>query len=191
MHKNATKCNETIGKWCKNKHGASKIIDTFETYQKPLEIYSHSNVICMNSLKTVIANAIEKSKVGEAGFDKHDIFSFPALVEKIRFDDILSPICDNSNDVCDPRSFKIPMKIVKHAMNNCYLGNGTIHPGDHLPFIHELCELFKCAGISTSQVKKKLFSLSLKGRAAEWYKTLKDGRPIGWEEIVPLFYSKF
>jgi hypothetical protein len=34
MHKNATKCNETIGKWCKNKHGASKIIDTFETYQE-------------------------------------------------------------------------------------------------------------------------------------------------------------
>jgi hypothetical protein len=33
MYKNATKCNETIGKWCKNKHGASKIIDTFETYQ--------------------------------------------------------------------------------------------------------------------------------------------------------------
>jgi hypothetical protein len=35
MHKSATKCNETIGKWCKNKHGASKIIDTFETYQLP------------------------------------------------------------------------------------------------------------------------------------------------------------
>jgi hypothetical protein len=32
MHKSATKCNETVGKWCKNKHGASKIIDTFETY---------------------------------------------------------------------------------------------------------------------------------------------------------------
>jgi hypothetical protein len=27
------KCNKTQGKWCKNKHGASKIIDTFETYQ--------------------------------------------------------------------------------------------------------------------------------------------------------------
>jgi hypothetical protein len=26
MHKNATKCNETLSKWCKNKHGASKII---------------------------------------------------------------------------------------------------------------------------------------------------------------------
>jgi hypothetical protein len=33
MHKSATKCNEIIGKWCKNKHGASKIIDTLETYQ--------------------------------------------------------------------------------------------------------------------------------------------------------------
>jgi hypothetical protein len=33
MHKNATKCNKTQSKWCKNKHGASKIIDTFETYE--------------------------------------------------------------------------------------------------------------------------------------------------------------
>jgi hypothetical protein len=32
MHKNATKCNETLSKWCKNKHGASKIMDSFETY---------------------------------------------------------------------------------------------------------------------------------------------------------------
>jgi hypothetical protein len=35
MHKNATKCNKTQSKWCINKHGASKIIDTFETYHPP------------------------------------------------------------------------------------------------------------------------------------------------------------
>jgi hypothetical protein len=152
-----------------------------EKIEKSLELYSHanSNVICMNSLDTIIANAIEKSKLGEAGFDKHDIFSSPALVEKICSDNILSPICANSNDVCDPYPFKMPMKIVERAMNNCYLGDRTVHPGDHLLFIHELCELFKCAGISTSQVKRKLFSLSLMGRAAEWYKTRKDGRSIG------------
>jgi hypothetical protein len=80
------------------------------------------------------------------------------------------------------------MKIVERAMNNCYLGDGTVHPGDHLLFIHELCELFKCAGISTSQVKRKLFSLSLKGRATERYNMLKNGQSIGWEEIIPLFY---
>jgi hypothetical protein len=36
MHKNAMKCNKTLSKWCKNKHGASKIIDMFETYQAPI-----------------------------------------------------------------------------------------------------------------------------------------------------------
>jgi hypothetical protein len=35
MHKNATKCNKTLIEWCNNKHGASKIIDTFETYHPP------------------------------------------------------------------------------------------------------------------------------------------------------------
>jgi hypothetical protein len=66
--------------------------------------------------------------------------------------------------------FKIPMKIVERVMNNCYSGDGTVHPGNHLLFIHELCKLFKCAGISSSQVKRKLFSLSLKDRATEWYR---------------------
>jgi hypothetical protein len=37
MHKNAMKCNKTQSKWCINKHGASKIIDTFETYHISLE----------------------------------------------------------------------------------------------------------------------------------------------------------
>jgi hypothetical protein len=124
-----------------------------EKIEKHVELYLHanSNVVSMNSLNTIIANAIEKSKLGEASFDGHDIFSSPALEEKVCSDDTLSPICDNSNDACDPHTesipFKIPMKIVEHAMNNCYLGDGTVHPGDHLLFIHELCELFKCAGI--------------------------------------------
>jgi hypothetical protein len=164
-----------------------------EKIEKPLELYSHAsiNVICMNSLNTIIVNAIETSKLGEVSFDKHDIFSSLVLVEKICSNDILYPICDNSNDVCDPHPFKIHMKIIERAMNNCYLGDGTVHPSDHLLFIHELCEFFKCAGISISQVKRKLFSLSLKDKTVEWYKTLKDGRSIGWVEIVPLFYSKF
>ena len=50
--------------------------------------------------------------------------------------------------------YKIPTKIVERVMNNCYSGDGTVHPGDHLLFIHELCELFKCAGITMDQVKR-------------------------------------
>jgi hypothetical protein len=108
-----------------------------------VELYLHanSNAISMNSLNTIIASAMEKSKFGEASF--YDIFSFPALEEKICSDDTLSPICDNSNDSCVPHTesipFKIPTKIIDHILNNCYFGDGTIHPGDHLLFIHELC----------------------------------------------------
>jgi hypothetical protein len=50
MHKSATKCKETIGKWCKNKHGASKIIDTFETYQSYAFIFCYS---MKDKLKTI------------------------------------------------------------------------------------------------------------------------------------------
>jgi hypothetical protein len=64
-----------------------------EKIENPLKLISHSNVISMNALNTVNANAIEKSKLGEAGFVKYDIFSPPALVEKVCSDDILSPIC--------------------------------------------------------------------------------------------------
>jgi hypothetical protein len=63
--------------------------------EKLLELNLHANSdVSMNALNTVIANAIEKSKLGEAGFVKHDIFSSTALVEKICSDHILSPICD-------------------------------------------------------------------------------------------------
>jgi hypothetical protein len=45
MHKSATKCNETLGKWCKNKHGASKIMDTLETYQGGRETQNHETEV--------------------------------------------------------------------------------------------------------------------------------------------------
>ena len=59
------------------------------------------------------------------------------------------------------------MKIVECIINNRY--DGTVHPGNHLLYIHELCGLFKCVGISMDIIKRKLFTLSLDGRAAEWY----------------------
>jgi hypothetical protein len=46
MHKSATKCNKTLDKWCKNKHGASKIMDTLETYQR-IMMYSGKVIGCL------------------------------------------------------------------------------------------------------------------------------------------------
>src|SRR3954468_22118919 len=76
-------------------------------------------------------------------------------------------------------SFKVPTSIVDHVMDNYYLGDGTVHPGDRFLFIHELYGLFKCERITTEQVKKKkLLSISLKGRDEEWYKLLKNGQSM-------------
>jgi hypothetical protein len=63
MHKSATNCNETLGKWCKNKHGASKIIDTLETYQVSQRnlIESYANVcggINLMSLSSLMRHGI-------------------------------------------------------------------------------------------------------------------------------------
>ena len=46
-----------------------------EKIQKPMEFYLHSssNVISINSFNTIIANVIEKSKLGEASFYKNKI----------------------------------------------------------------------------------------------------------------------
>ncbi|KAK1613695.1 hypothetical protein QYE76_019212 [Lolium multiflorum] len=46
-------------------------------------------------------------------------------------------------------------------------------------------------GISMDEVRKKLFSLSLSGKAAHWYKLLDNGDSLEWNDIVPRFYSKF
>ena len=46
------------------------------------------------------------------------------------------------------------MKILEHVMNNRYEGDGTVHPSEHLLFLHELFKLFKCAGITMENVNR-------------------------------------
>ena len=76
-----------------------------EKIKKPMELYLHanSNVVSMNSLDTIIANAMEKSKLGEASFYENDLFSSPALEDSysIAYDDTKPPIYDDYNDEYD------------------------------------------------------------------------------------------
>ena len=76
-----------------------------EKIKKPMELYLHanSNVISMNSLDTIIANSMGKSKLGEASFYENNLFSSPALEDSycIAYDDTLPPIHDDYNDEYD------------------------------------------------------------------------------------------
>jgi hypothetical protein len=105
------------------------------------------------------SEALLKSGIGKGKFQCEYCFYFCLLfyfiLEKSPFGSlfgnttaIIMVVDEPPPAQLDP--FKIPMKTVERVMNNCYSGDGTVHPGDHLLFIHELCELFKCAGISSS-----------------------------------------
>jgi hypothetical protein len=94
MHKSATKCNETIGKWCKNKHGASKIIDTLETYHTFTCFYSAAERRVHPQPK----------RLGTGSFSSH--VSSPLQIE-IDHDDHAIKL---SSTVCTPSSSSLPRK---------------------------------------------------------------------------------
>jgi hypothetical protein len=77
MHKSATKCNETIGKWCKNKHGASKIIDMFETYQ------TSNEVLCEFTALSILKKNVEETRARVlAGQGVHNLALNAKVVSK-------------------------------------------------------------------------------------------------------------
>ena len=50
------------------------------------------NVVSMNPLNTYDANDMQSHKLGDAMFDKDDIFCSPSLDEQIYYDDSMPPI---------------------------------------------------------------------------------------------------
>ena len=44
----------------------------------------------------------------------------------------------------------------------------------HLIYVDEICGLLKLAGLSGDEAKKKVFPLSLNGKALTWYRLCDD-----------------
>ena len=94
---------------------SKKIRDLYKLYELYIELghdafveimgvclhNSIGNAISMNSLNTIIPNAMENCKLGDASFDDYDLFSLPSCEEEICFDDTMAPIYDDYNDECD------------------------------------------------------------------------------------------
>ena len=58
--------------------------------------------------------------------------------------------------------YEIPSGMIEQLLANAYAGDGTEHPDMHLIYVDKICGLFKLAGLPRDEVKKKVFSLSLK-----------------------------
>src|SRR3954469_23086665 len=85
--------------------------------------------------------------------------------------------------------YKIPSDIIDYVLANCYTGEG--HLGEHLLYLSQLCSLFMFAGVTMEFVMKKLFTVSLKDKASDWYKLLDNSDFLQWQELMSLFYAKF
>ena len=64
--------------------------------------------------------------------------------------------------------------MIEKLLANSYAGDGTLHPDMHLIYVDEVCGLFKLAGMPEDVLKKKVFTLSLKGKVLTWYRLLDD-----------------
>jgi hypothetical protein len=87
--------------------------------------------------------------------------------------------------------YKIPTGMIEKRLANPYAGDGTVHPDVHLIYVDEICGLFKLAGLSEDGVKKKVFPLSLEGKALTWYRLCDDTETWDWNRLKLEFHQKF
>ena len=57
---------------------------------------------------------------------------------------------------------------------NFFIGDGILYFDLYLIYVDEVCGLFKFAGLSEDEVKKKVFFLFLKDKALIWYRLCDD-----------------
>ena len=70
--------------------------------------------------------------------------------------------------------YEIPSGVIEKLLANPYAADGMLHPDMHLIYVDEVSGLFKLAGLPKDDVKKKVFPLSLKGKALTWYRLCDD-----------------
>ena len=81
--------------------------------------------------------------------------------------------------------------MIEKQLANPYAGDGAVHPDMHLIYVDEICGLFKLAGLSEDGVKKKVFPLSLEGKALTWYRLCDDIGTWDWNRLKLEFHQKF
>ena len=87
--------------------------------------------------------------------------------------------------------FEIPSGMIEKLLANPYVGDGTLHLELHLIYVDEVCGLFKLVGLPEDEVKKKVFLLSLKGKALTWYRLCDDIGSRNYNRLKLEFHQKF
>ena len=86
--------------------------------------------------------------------------------------------------------YEIPSATIEQLLANPYAGDGTEHPDMHLIYVEQICGLFKLAGLPGDEAMKKVFPLSLKGKALAWYRLCDDIGSWNWNRLKLEFHQK-
>ena len=86
--------------------------------------------------------------------------------------------------------YEIPSGMIEQLLANPYAGDGTEHPDMHLIYVEQICGLFKLDGLPRDEVMKKVFPLSLKGKALAWYRLCDDIGSWNWNRLKLEFHQK-
>ena len=81
--------------------------------------------------------------------------------------------------------------MIEKLLANPFTGDGTLHHDLHLIYVDEVCGLFKLAGLPEDEVKKKVFPLSLKGKALTWYRLCDDIGSWNYNRLKLEFHQTF
>ena len=87
--------------------------------------------------------------------------------------------------------YESPSCMIEQLLANPYAGDGTEHPDMHLIYVDGICGLFKLPGLPRDEAKKKVFPLSLKGKALTWYRLCDDIGSWNWNRLKLEFHQKF
>ena len=86
--------------------------------------------------------------------------------------------------------YEIPLGMIAQLLSNPYAGDEIEHPDMHLIYVEEICGLFKLAGLPRDEAKKKVFPLSLKGKALTSYRLCDDIGSWNWNRFKLEFHQK-
>ena len=81
--------------------------------------------------------------------------------------------------------------MIEKLLANPFTGDGTLHLDLHLIYVDEVCGLFKLAGMPEDVINKKVFPLSLKGKALTWFRLCDDMGSWNYNRMKLEFHQKF
>lgn len=102
----------------------------------------------------------------------------------------LNPPVVNPQILADNFEFK-PVMFQMLASIGHFGGGPSDDPHRHLRAFNQLCENFKCRGVSDEALKMRLFPYSLTGRAQDWFNALASESITTWNDLKEKFLMRY